>query len=477
MIHEPSPPTLGDREGDAGEPSGLYDVVVVGGGSAGLAAAWNLRDKRMLLLEQTDRLGGRMRSESRGRYWINLGCHLFPGSGSTLGAMMADLGLNTLSIPGTKSALAVDGRVHAARHVESYPLTIRLTPRERAALVIAGLKIRRAVRGYQAIAGARPSDREQERRERVNAYLAGESTREFLGDLPPRVNELLSSAIRRAAADPEEQSAGVLASLFASVWGGKNAFAIRNVDGGTGQFPAAVGKQLAERVHLNTSVSRIVGSADGTVRIQCHSGDRELTIAARQVIVATQAHQARRIVADLPADLDECLAEVRYGPFVVMGALTTQETAMPWDDIYAMTTPGLSFDMFFNHGNVVPRSAGRRGGSIMVYAGASAARRLLALDDAQIRDRFTGDLIRLYPELEPLISETIVQRWERGNMYRQPGFDVSPLLAYCKREDVSVHFAGDYFAELGNVEQAATTGLEAARRARRALERDREGSS
>lgn len=466
----------GDAAGGVLEPNGPYDVVVVGGGSAGLAAAWSLRDKRLLLLEQADRLGGRMRSEPRGRYWINLGCHLFPGSGSTLAGMMADLGLNTLAIPGIKSALAVDGHVHAASHVESYPLTISLTLRERAALARAGLKIRRAVRGYQAVAGPRPTDRDQERRERVNAYLSDVSTRQFLGDLPPRVNELLSSAIRRAAADPEEQSAGVLASLFASVWGGKNAFAIRNVDGGTGQFPAAVGKALGERVRLSTSVSTIRRNDDGSLHLRCSGPDGEHAITARQVIVATQAHQARSMIADLPADLDRCLGDVRYGPFVVMGALTTQSAPMPWDDIYAMTTPGLCFDMFFNHGNVVPRSGGS-GGSIMVYAGASAARRLLELDDTQIRDQFTGDLTRLYPQLTSLISERIVRRWECGNMYRQPGFDVTPLLAYCKREDVSVHLAGDYFAELGNVEQAATAGLEAARRARRALERDREGSS
>jgi oxygen-dependent protoporphyrinogen oxidase len=366
--------------------------------------------------------------------------------------------------------------VHAAAHVESYPVTIRLTMRERAALVAAGLKIRRAVRGYQAVAGPRPTDHDQERRERVNTYLSHVSTRQFLGNLPPRVNELLSSAIRRAAADPEEQSAGVLASLFASVWGGKNAFAIRNVDGGTGRFPAAVGKELGDRVRLNTSVSAIVSNDDGTTSIQCADANGEHTITTRQVVVATQAHQARAMIADLPPDLDKCLGDVRYGPFVVMGALTTQNSAMPWDDIYAMTTPGLSFDMFFNHGNVVPRSLGP-GGSVMVYAGASHARRLLELDDAQIRDRFTSDLNKLYPQLKPLVSETIVQRWERGNMYRQPGFDVTPLLSYCKREDVSIHLAGDYFAELGNVEQAATAGLEAARRARRALERDCEGTS
>jgi protoporphyrinogen/coproporphyrinogen III oxidase len=458
-------------------PSECYDVAIVGGGAAGLAAAWHLRDKRVVLLEQADRVGGRMRSESRGRYWINLGCHLFPGPGSVLYGMMDDLSLRTLTIPGVRSALAVDGRVYDTRHVESYPLRLPLRPQERAALAVAGLKLRRAVRGYLAVAAPRPQDQDQERRARVNAYLSGQSTQDLLGALPPRVHELLATAGRRSAADLPEQSAGVGASLFASVWGGKNAFAILNVDGGSGQLPAAVGAQLGDRVTLNAAVSQVKQTAANKVEVSYRDASGDQRIAARQVIVAVPAPHARRIVTGLPADLDQCLSAVRYGPFVSMGILTTETTAMPWAGIYAMTTPGLSFDMFFNHGNVVPRLPGGTGGSLMVYAGASAARRLLDLDDDQIRERFRRDLVGLYPQLERLMGETIVRRWELGNTYRQPGFDVTPLLTYSKRRDVAVHFAGDYFAELGNVEQAATAGLEAARRARQALVTGQEGTA
>jgi oxygen-dependent protoporphyrinogen oxidase len=56
------------------------DAIVVGGGIAGLAAAWELRDRRVLLVEATDRLGGRIRSERRGNYWLNFGSSLPPGS-------------------------------------------------------------------------------------------------------------------------------------------------------------------------------------------------------------------------------------------------------------------------------------------------------------------------------------------------------------------------------------------------------------
>jgi oxygen-dependent protoporphyrinogen oxidase len=53
------------------------DVVIVGGGIAGLSAAWRLRHRDVLLLEGGDRLGGRMRSDPCGDYWLNYGAHLF----------------------------------------------------------------------------------------------------------------------------------------------------------------------------------------------------------------------------------------------------------------------------------------------------------------------------------------------------------------------------------------------------------------
>ena len=41
----------------------IYDTVIIGGGIAGLSAAYMLRDKKLLLLEQEGRLGGRIWSE------------------------------------------------------------------------------------------------------------------------------------------------------------------------------------------------------------------------------------------------------------------------------------------------------------------------------------------------------------------------------------------------------------------------------
>ncbi len=43
----------------------MRDAVVIGGGIAGLAAAWDLRNRDVVVLEGAGRLGGRIRSEKR----------------------------------------------------------------------------------------------------------------------------------------------------------------------------------------------------------------------------------------------------------------------------------------------------------------------------------------------------------------------------------------------------------------------------
>ncbi|GAA3583760.1 hypothetical protein GCM10022222_80660 [Amycolatopsis ultiminotia] len=456
-----------------GQDDAGYDVVVVGGGAAGLAAAWHLRDRQVLLLESADRLGGRMHSVPRGARWINLGCHLFPGPGSTLHGMLGDLDLRTLDIPGVKTAIAVDGRLHASARVETHPLTLPLTLRERISLARAGTRLLRAVHGYFRQAAPRSGDGPLSRRTRLDAYLADRSAAEVLGPLPPRVQDLLATAGRRAASELADQSGGVAASLFASVWGGSNAFATLNVDGGTGELPRAVGAALADRVRLSAEVLE-VAEVDGGVRVRYRTPDGEQEVRAEQVVVAVPAPVARKVVRGLPPRLDTCLREVAYGPFVSMGLLTDPLPRSRWDRVYATTTPGSSFSMMFNHTNPVPEVARRTGASYMVYAGGAPAAALLGESDATIEARFTEDLLRIHPALRGRITETVVHRWPIGNTYRRPGFDAGPLHEHAERHAGRIRLAGDYFVELGNVEQAATTGLTAARHARAALAPRRE---
>jgi protoporphyrinogen/coproporphyrinogen III oxidase len=139
---------------------------------------------------------------------------------------------------------------------------------------------------------------------------------------------------------------------------------------------------------------------------------------------------------------------------------------MPYDDVYAMATPGRAFDMFTNQAHAM-RGAGLRrpGGSLMLFAGARAAAALMRENDEAIVERFLIDLHELYPQTRGVIAGAKVHRWKLGNVYARPGHSrlqaalEGPLGAHD-----NLHLAGDYFAELGNIEAAAHTGLAAAER-------------
>ena len=139
---------------------------------------------------------------------------------------------------------------------------------------------------------------------------------------------------------------------------------------------------------------------------------------------------------------------------------------MPYDDVYAMATPGRVFDMFTNQAHALRGAGPRRpGGSLMLFAGGRAAEALAREPDDVIVARFLADLHALHPQTRGVIAATSVHRWELGNVYARPGrARLQPALDGALGEHRNLHLAGDYFAELGNIEAAARTGAAAADR-------------
>jgi len=433
------------------------DVVVIGGGIAGLAAAWRLRDRDVLLLEAGDRLGGRVRSDPRGDYWMNHGAHLFPGPGTHVDALVRACGLETVPVTGGMTGLAVGSTVLQRGRVEAYPLRLPLSARERLAFARAGLRIRRAVAEHRRLRtpapGAAPAD--------TLAFEDGRTFAEFLGPLPPAVEAIFACAAHRATAELSELSAGCGVGLFALVWGGSRSLIARNLIGGAGRLPAALGAALGPRARTGWEVTALEPEGDELI-VRCGTE----AVRARHVIVAVPAPLAAPLVAPLAGHAAAALGELTYGPFLSVAVETSEAAAMPWDGVYAMATPGRAFDMFTNQAHALRDTGPRRpGGSLMLFAGGHAAGALMREPDAVITRRFLDDLHGLYPQSRGVIADATVQRWERGNVFARPGrHRLQPALAGALGAHGNVHLAGDYFAELGTMETAARTGVAAAER-------------
>jgi oxygen-dependent protoporphyrinogen oxidase len=425
------------------------DVVVIGGGIAGLSAAWRLRHRDVLLLEADDRLGGRMRSDLRGDYWLNHGAHLFPAPGSLVDRMARECGLETVPVTGGMMGLAVGARVIDRGPVETYPLRLPLSLRDRIAFARAGLRVKRALAAYHRL-------------ERRHAFEDDRTFAELLGPLPPAVRAIFACAAHRATAELDELSAGCGIGLFALVWGGKGSLIARNLRGGTGLLPAAMGRALGDRARTGCRVHGL--RPDGAeLVVACGDGDE---VRARHVIVAAQAPYAAPLVAPVAGRAAAALGQLTYGPFVSVAVQTSETGPMPYDDVYAVATPGRAFDMFTNQAHALRAGGPRRpGGSLMLFAGAHGAAALMRESDETIAARFLADLHELHPQTRGLVAGATVRRWELGNVYARPGRGrLQPALEGPLGPQENLHLAGDYFAELGNMEAAARTGHAAAER-------------
>jgi predicted NAD/FAD-dependent oxidoreductase len=194
------------------------------------------------------------------------------------------------------------------------------------------------------------------------------------------------------------------------------------------------------------------------------------------VVVAIPAPQVPGVVVGLPADVRSELSGVAYGSFVCAGFLTRSLPSMPWDDIYAIATPGAEFDMLFHHTNPVVHKglASTSARSLMCYAGGDKAHALLSCDDEEIRRRFLAQLTTVLPQIDGAIEEVVIRKWRDGNCYPVRGASVARIEEWNRRPDARVVLAGDYFAPLGGtLEAAARSGLESAHMLERRRERPR----
>lgn len=438
----------------------MVDVVVVGGGAAGLSAASSLADLDLRLLERENRLGGRLHSLDRGEDWINLGAHLLTGGDSAIQRLADRYELPVRAIPGITSALWFGGRLHRGRRVEAYPLSLPLTLRQRVALARIGLQVRLLAARWSRAARRRGAEETGSYRRRLRSHQADRTFADVLEGCDPGVAEIFRTAARRSSGEADQITVGGAAALFGALWVGSS---VVNIEGGSGRLGAAVEKELGDRAVLGAEVTEVV-EHDDRVEVAYRVGILERRLTARQAIVAVPAPDAVRMVRSLPGEVAAELGTVRYGSFVCLGVLTSALSAPRWDDVYAIAAPGTVFDMLFHHSNPFRAPGGspsRR--SLMCYVGGRRAQDLLELDDGEVERLLLADLLRVLPEVAGAVEETVVKKWAVGNSLPAPGTRLDRTEAWNRRADGRVFLSGDYFGALGGTIEAATAaGLESA---------------
>lgn len=194
----------------------MRDVVVVGGGLAGLSAAWRLRHWDVALLESDHRVGGRIRSERRGAYWLNWGGHVLAGPGSSTDALLNDVGITAVDVPGSLQGLSMNGRFIRRGRIETYPLRIPMPLADRAAVFGTGAKVAAAVARYVRVVRQRPGESGAQRQQRIYDFENDRTFADFVGNLPADAAALFKVTVTRSAGEMDEISAGSGSATSAS---------------------------------------------------------------------------------------------------------------------------------------------------------------------------------------------------------------------------------------------------------------------
>jgi protoporphyrinogen/coproporphyrinogen III oxidase len=258
----------------------------------------------------------------------------------------------------------------------------------RVSLTRAGVAIRQGVRAYGELGQVRPGDTAAGVRQRLLGFADERSFASHLGRLHPDADAILRASIRRVSAEPEELSAGAGMAQFAATFSRPGTSMHHNLPGGTSVLVDALAGSLGGRLRTSCAVTA-VRQGEGFAEVEWTEGGAVRRARCAHVIVAVPAGVARDIIKDLPGEVADGLGSVRYGPYVVASLLTGERSAMPWDDIYAMVTSGLAFNMFFNTASVLrapgpgpswrggargPGGVSRRpGGSLMIYGASDLA--------------------------------------------------------------------------------------------------------
>ena len=449
----------------------MKDVVIVGGGVAGLAAGWRLRHWDTLLLESEGRVGGRIRSERRGPYWLNWGAHVFAGGDSATGWLLGNTGIDSVPVPGSLAGLAMNGKLLLKGRVESYPFRIPMSRSSRTAMLKAGAKVGLAVARYARVVKVRPGEDAAMRQQRVYDFMNDRSFSDFVGDLPADAEALFKPTVTRSSADLDQISAGAGVGYFSLVWnigGGLS----QSILGGPSTLIEGIAAALSDRLQLNCPVHEIVQTNRSVgVRYRQEGVDKE--VQARCVVLATPATVSYRVAVDLDRDVRDALSKIVYGPYVSAAFLTNETEPQVWDDAYAIATPKRSFAVVLNMSNIARgyESERRPGSSIMTFSPASLGRQLLDLDDDEILRTHLNDLGQVLPGFAEKVVEAQVQRWPVGAPYCFPGR--GKLQQTLTRASGRVYLAGDYLGTL-YTETAIGTGLAAAREVQSLLATDRQ---
>ena len=328
------------KKGGLPAPTETASVVVIGGGIAGLTAAYALRDLRPVLLEQGAQFGGNAKGERWNDLEYSIGSSYIPKpeAGTPLGKLLTELGLDTrIRFESARDeAIMLRGK-HAGNHPgkqKSSP-TLLAPFWSGASDPARAEEFKRVFNALLAIENENyPAIPARSAKERAHLNALDQLTfaqwvKKNLGTIHPHIEELFHEYCwdSLGGAYDELSAAQVLNFITADLAGGMGA-----LPGGNAAISEALYVNLAGALPEHSLRTRAlcvdvtVNTAGVTVTYDDAAGGLR-AIQAKACVVTSPKFVARVLVAGLSDQQQEAMGKLRYRAFLVANILINQRVS------------------------------------------------------------------------------------------------------------------------------------------------------
>jgi len=438
------------------------DVVVIGGGIAGLGAAIRLKDRGLepLVLEADSRVGGRMTTDRVNGFVIDRGVTLFGNGFPSMRALVKRLGLSSLRCPGGFGVGIQDGnrcRGYRGQRFDDMLLDRGISLRARVAGLRLGFDLFRHCRAL-AHGNSRLAD-----------SLDGENCQEYFRRIGgeelfdrifwPGLNAPMGGAV--------EKSSRVI--LMQVIWN----LLVRgqwNLRDGVERIPEAASGEL----RVLTGARVLHAEKNGAeVAVEAEVQGKRRSFRGRAAVFAIPGQLVPEVCPGLPSEVREVLSRTQYAKIANAAVALSTPPKTPYAG-YAFTpdvVPGAEMEMeHLRAPNRCPDGTGMAG----VFLWNTPANCRLEADDESLKRQASEIVERTFPECRGKVLFVHLARWNIGIAQFPPGRlrEMTALRKFLAGWREPLDLCGDYLDGLSS-EAALRTGEEAAERLAQKLKRTR----
>ena len=427
----------------------IYDTVIIGGGIAGLTAAYMLRDKKLLLLEQEDRFGGRVLSEKVHEATNNIGTQFFTVEDTSFVRLIKELEVDWV----THDSKSVPVGVYVNNKLHTDMESVLGGKAKLSALKLMSVTYRK-MKIYKL-----PMTDPRWRK------LVAKTIVEFQKGYDPDLMALVKIYMRGACvAKPERTSAGMGFVLTNDIFNTKN---MGFVTGGFQKITDALADKLDGKAVCGAGVTRVEEN-DGIVSTCYEKDGKEQVVKAKSAVVTVPPQAALKILPQLPDWKKEALEKVHYGPITVVSVFLNRD--IPWPRFFGHMSDGTIYqgiiDTTFN------TEEDKNEDNPIIYNfiisippdEKKEIEAFFAKSDEEIIDLILKDFKKMMPEVddvEKYITGSKVTRFPIGELELSPEYFLEALPDLAKPVG-NIHFTGEYVEKKNFVDGACFSGMRVA---------------